>query len=109
MRTIFRITKTRATQVRTQRPRKQHRRLNKPAEPRARRLCIQDVVQTKDVGEDRRFILKGLQILGSQRKVHGDGITILEVHNDLEVFWVRLGKAVVFEYHEDSIRSFFLA
>ncbi|KAF2713994.1 hypothetical protein K504DRAFT_488262 [Pleomassaria siparia CBS 279.74] len=46
-------------------------------------------------------------ILESMRKIGGDGIAMLEAHNDLEVFRVRLGKAIDFEFHEDYIGSLF--
>jgi hypothetical protein len=41
------------------------------------------------------------------RKVQGEGIAMLEATNDLEVFRVRLGKALEFEFHEDYIGSLF--
>jgi len=46
-------------------------------------------------------------ILEAMRRVGGDGIAMLEAHNDLEVFRVRLGKAIDFEFHEDYIGSLF--
>jgi hypothetical protein len=46
-------------------------------------------------------------ILESMRRVGGDGIAMLEAHNDLEVFRVRLGKSIDFEFHEDYIGSLF--
>jgi hypothetical protein len=46
-------------------------------------------------------------LLNAMRKVHGEGIAMLEAHNDLEVFRVRLGKALDYEFHEDYIGSLF--
>lgn len=46
-------------------------------------------------------------LLDAMRKVNGDGIAMLEAHSDLEVFRVRLGRAIDFEFHEDYIGSLF--
>lgn len=46
-------------------------------------------------------------LLEAMRKIGGDGIAMLEAHNDLEVFRVRLGKAIDYEFHEDYIGSLF--
>lgn len=50
---------------------------------------------------------KTSMLLKSMRKIHGDGIAMLEAHGDLEIFRLRLGKAIDFEYHEDYIGSLF--
>jgi hypothetical protein len=41
------------------------------------------------------------------RRIGGDGTAMLEAHGDPEIFRVRLGKALDFEFHEDYIGSFF--
>ena len=46
-------------------------------------------------------------ILSAMRKVDGDGVSLFEAHADLEIFRVRLGKALDFEFHEDSIGALF--
>ncbi|KAF2840352.1 hypothetical protein M501DRAFT_991360 [Patellaria atrata CBS 101060] len=46
-------------------------------------------------------------LLEGMRKVHGDGIAMLEAHDDVEVFRTRLGKAIDYEFHEDYVGSLF--
>ena len=46
---------------------------------------------------------KSSMILHAMRKVDGKGIAILEAHADLEIFRVRLGKALDYEYHEEYV------
>jgi len=50
---------------------------------------------------------KSSMIIESMRKVDGDGVSMLEAHADLEIFRIRLGKALNYEYHEDYIGSLF--
>ena len=38
---------------------------------------------------------------------HAEGISVCEAHPDLEVFRLRLGKALNYEYHEDSQTGLF--
>lgn len=80
--------------------------------PRAEQPVIDDILSGKVRG--RYYLIMGERgtgkrslLLEGMRKVHGDGIAMLEAHNDLEVFRVRLGKAIDFEYHEDYIGSLF--
>ena len=40
-------------------------------------------------------------------KIHAEGVSICEAHPDLEVFRLRLGKALNYEYHEDSQTGLF--
>ncbi len=37
----------------------------------------------------------------------GDGIAMVEAHSDLEIFRIRLGKALDYEFHEDYIGGYF--
>lgn len=46
---------------------------------------------------------KSSMILHAMRKVDGKGIALLEAHADLEIFRVRLGKALDYEYHEEYV------
>lgn len=80
--------------------------------PRVEQPAIDDILSGKSRG--RYYLIMGERgtgkrslLLEGMRKVHGDGIAMLEAHNDLEVFRVRLGKAIDFEYHEDYIGSLF--
>lgn len=50
---------------------------------------------------------KSSMLLDAMKKVNGEGISMFEAHADLEIFRVRLGKALDFEFHEDYIGSYF--
>lgn len=50
---------------------------------------------------------KSSMLLDAMRKVDGDGIAMFEAHSDLEIFRIRLGKALNYEYHEDYIGGYF--
>ncbi|KAK1965337.1 hypothetical protein LY78DRAFT_658383 [Colletotrichum sublineola] len=50
---------------------------------------------------------KTSMILKAMRRINGVGIAMLEAHGDLEVFRLRLGKALDFEFHEDYVGSLF--
>ncbi|MCJ1466133.1 hypothetical protein MMC07_004752 [Pseudocyphellaria aurata] len=50
---------------------------------------------------------KSSMLLEAMQKVAGEGISMFEAHADLEIFRVRLGKALDFEFHEDYIGSLF--
>lgn len=50
---------------------------------------------------------KSTMLLDAMQKVAGEGISMFEAHADLEIFRIRLGKALDFEFHEDYIGSLF--
>lgn len=50
---------------------------------------------------------KSSMIIEAMRKVDADGISMLDAHADLEIFRIRLGKALNYEFHEDYIGSLF--
>lgn len=50
---------------------------------------------------------KSSMLLEAMRKMDGEGISMFEAHADLEIFRIRLGKALDYEYHEDYIGSLF--
>jgi hypothetical protein len=50
---------------------------------------------------------KSSMLLEAMRKVDGEGVSMFEAHADLEIFRIRLGKALDYEYHEDYIGSLF--
>ncbi|KIO17351.1 hypothetical protein M407DRAFT_234710 [Tulasnella calospora MUT 4182] len=50
---------------------------------------------------------KTTMILDAMRRVKADGVAICEAHEDLEVFRLRLGKALNYEYNEDSQTGLF--
>ena len=50
---------------------------------------------------------KSSMLLDAMQKVDGEGISMFEAHADLEIFRIRLGKALDYEFHEDYIGSLF--
>lgn len=46
-------------------------------------------------------------LLAAMHKVEGDSCSMMEAHADPEIFRLRLGKALDFEFHEDYIGSLF--
>ncbi|KAI1640430.1 hypothetical protein F4809DRAFT_590099 [Biscogniauxia mediterranea] len=50
---------------------------------------------------------KTSMLLKAMRKIGGDGVAMFEAHGDPEIFRIRLGKALDFEFHEDYIGSLF--
>ncbi|WVR09790.1 hypothetical protein IAU60_006866 [Kwoniella sp. DSM 27419] len=50
---------------------------------------------------------KGTMILDAMRKINADGVSFCEAHPDLEVFRLRLGKALDFDFYEDWQGSLF--
>lgn len=80
--------------------------------PRAEQPAIDNIVNGKARGKyylviGERGTGKRALLLEAMRKVNGDGIAMLEAHNDLEVFRLRLGKAIDYEFHEDYIGGLF--
>ncbi|CAE7220192.1 hypothetical protein P3342_013506 [Pyrenophora teres f. teres] len=80
--------------------------------PRAEQEEIDNIVGGRARGRyylviGERGTGKRALLLEAMRKVNGDGIAMLEAHNDLEVFRTRLGKAIDYEFHEDYIGGLF--
>ena len=50
---------------------------------------------------------KSSMLLHAMQKVAGEGISMFEAHADLEIFRIRLGRALDYEFHEDYIGSLF--
>ncbi|MCJ1327110.1 hypothetical protein MMC10_003776 [Thelotrema lepadinum] len=50
---------------------------------------------------------KSSMILDAMSKINGEGVSMFDAHADLEIFRVRLGKALNYEFHEDYIGSLF--
>ena len=50
---------------------------------------------------------KSSMILEAMQKIDAEGVSMFEAHADLEIFRVRLGKALNYEFHEDYIGSLF--
>ncbi|PYH41357.1 ATP-binding protein [Aspergillus saccharolyticus JOP 1030-1] len=73
---------------------------------------IDRIVEGRGVG--RYYLLIGEKgtgktsmILEAMRKINGEGCAMFEAHGDLEIFRIRLGKALDYEFHEDYIGSLF--
>lgn len=47
---------------------------------------------------------KSSMLLEAMQKVAGEGVSMFEAHADLEIFRIRLGKALDYEFHEDCKR-----
>lgn len=80
--------------------------------PQPEQALVDDIINGKERG--RYYLITGERgtgkrslLLNAMSKIAGDGIAMLEAHNDLEVFRLRLGKALDFEFHEDYIGSLF--
>lgn len=50
---------------------------------------------------------KSSMLLLAMQKIAGEGVSMFEAHADLEIFRIRLGKALDFEFYEDYIGSLF--
>ncbi|KAL4079277.1 hypothetical protein J3A83DRAFT_4356189 [Scleroderma citrinum] len=50
---------------------------------------------------------KSTMMLDAMRSIHAEGVSVLDAHPDLEVFRLRLGKALNYEFHEDSQTGLF--
>lgn len=50
---------------------------------------------------------KSSMILEAMQRIDGKGISVVDAHPNTEIFRLRLGKALDFEFHEDNIGSLF--
>jgi hypothetical protein len=46
---------------------------------------------------------KTSMLLNAMRKVDGEGVAMFEAHADLEIFRIRLGKSLDYEFHEEYV------
>lgn len=49
---------------------------------------------------------KTSMLLNAMRKNNGSGVSMLDAHGDLEIFRLRLGKALDYEFHEEYVLCF---
>lgn len=68
---------------------------------------IKSIINGEEVGHyyvilGPKGVGKGTMIFDCMHEIKADGVSICEAHPDLEVFRLRLGKALNFEYNEDS-------
>jgi hypothetical protein len=73
---------------------------------------IDRIVSGKDRGSYHLLIGekgtgKSSLILDAMSKLDAEGVAMFEAHADVEIFRLRLGKALDFEFHEDNIGSLF--
>ncbi|KAH7134695.1 hypothetical protein B0J13DRAFT_597584 [Dactylonectria estremocensis] len=73
---------------------------------------VDDIVFGNDVGHYHLMIGdkgcgKSSMLIEAMRKIDGEGVAMFEAHADLEIFRIRLGKALDYEYHEDYIGGYF--
>lgn len=50
---------------------------------------------------------KSSMLIEAMRKIDGDAVAMFEAHPDMEIFRLRLGKALDYEFHEDYIGGYF--
>lgn len=50
---------------------------------------------------------KSSMLIEAMRKIDGEGCAMFEAHSDPEIFRIRLGKALDYEFHEDYIGGYF--
>jgi hypothetical protein len=73
---------------------------------------VDEIVSGREVGHYHLLIGekgtgKSSMLLEAMRRIEGDGIAMFEAHADLEIFRIRLGKALDYEFHEDYIGAYF--
>ncbi|GAB1317491.1 hypothetical protein MFIFM68171_07701 [Madurella fahalii] len=79
---------------------------------RPEQATVDSIVAGGEVGHYHLFIGekgtgKSSMLLEAMRKIDGDGVAMFEAHSDLEIFRIRLGKALDYEFHEDYIGGYF--
>ncbi|KAF2637321.1 hypothetical protein P280DRAFT_472471 [Massarina eburnea CBS 473.64] len=50
---------------------------------------------------------KSSMLIDAMSKIDGEGVSMLEAHADPEIFRIRLGRCLDFEFHEDNIGALF--
>lgn len=80
--------------------------------PRTEQLKLDAIVSGEDRGHYHLLIGekgtgKSSMLIDAMYKIDGEGVAMFEAHADLEIFRIRLGKALDFEFHEDNIGSLF--
>jgi hypothetical protein len=80
--------------------------------PRQEQDKIDKIVSGQEHGKyyliiGEKGVGKSSMLIDAMHKIDGEGVSMFDCHADLEIFRVRLGKALNFEYHEDNIGSLF--
>ena len=73
---------------------------------------VNDIIAGKEVGHYHLFIGekgtgKSSMQMEAMALVDADGVAMFDAHSDLEIFRIRLGKALNYEYNEDYIGGYF--
>lgn len=79
---------------------------------RPEQAMIDDIVAGKEKGHYHLLIGekgtgKSSMLIEAMRKIDGEGCAMFEAHSDPEIFRIRLGKALDYEFHEDYIGAYF--
>ncbi|RMZ88284.1 hypothetical protein DV736_g4491, partial [Chaetothyriales sp. CBS 134916] len=79
---------------------------------RPEQTMVDEIITGKRIG--RYYLLVGEKgtgktgmILEAMRKINGEGVSMFEAHADPEIFRIRLGKSLNYDFHEDYIGSLF--
>ncbi|KAF2107445.1 hypothetical protein BDV96DRAFT_506321 [Lophiotrema nucula] len=80
--------------------------------PRLEQEKIDNIVSGQDKGRYHLLIGekgtgKSSMLIDAMSKVNGEGIAMCEAHADPEIFRIRLGRCLDFEFHEDNIGALF--
>ncbi|KAF2860813.1 hypothetical protein K470DRAFT_281904 [Piedraia hortae CBS 480.64] len=80
--------------------------------PRAEQTLIDNIIGGKLTGQYHLLVGekgtgKSSMLIDAMGKIDGEGCSVLECHSDPEIFRIRLGKALDFEFHEDNIGALF--
>ncbi|PSN63528.1 hypothetical protein BS50DRAFT_531477 [Corynespora cassiicola Philippines] len=80
--------------------------------PRSEQDIVDDIVNGKTQGQyhlitGEKGTGKTSMLLKAMTRIDGEGVAMMEAHGDLEIFRVRLGKALNYQFHEDYIGSLF--
>jgi hypothetical protein len=80
--------------------------------PRAEQEKIDRIVSGQDRGRYHLLIGekgtgKSSMLIDAMSKIDGEGVAMCEAHADPEIFRIRLGRCLDFEFHEDNIGALF--
>ncbi|KAF2746641.1 hypothetical protein M011DRAFT_487058 [Sporormia fimetaria CBS 119925] len=80
--------------------------------PREEQARIDKIVSGHDKGRYHLLIGekgtgKSSMLIDAMSKIDGEGVAMCEAHADPEIFRIRLGRCLDFEYHEDNIGALF--
>lgn len=80
--------------------------------PREEQDRINNIVSGKEKGRYHLLIGekgtgKSSMLIEAMSKINGEGVAMMEAHADPEIFRIRLGRCLDFEFHEDNIGALF--